>query len=155
MSPPMMTVLHFIRPMIVVDYRGNRHVFSENSMDYRVHSNEDFKLLIFTIFEAKFVQKIFALILLNHISMATATKASKNICKLFVGNLPWTVGHQELKSYFKEFGRVINASVIFNKKTGLSRGYGFVTFNNLGPLEKIENEQKHILEGNYLNIQKT
>lgn len=101
------------------------------------------------------MQKIIALILLKHISMATTTKVSKNICKLFVGNLPWTVGHQELKSYFKEFGRVLSANVIFNKKTGFSRGYGFVTFNNLAPLEKIENEQKHILEGNYLNIQKT
>lgn len=87
--------------------------------------------------------------------MATATKASKNIYRLFVGNLPWTVSHQQLKGYFKEFGRVINANVIFDKKTGLSRGYGFVTVNSLKAVEKIENEQKHVLEGNYLNIQKT
>lgn len=87
--------------------------------------------------------------------MATATKASKNIYRLFVGNLPWTVSHQQLKGYFREFGRVINANVIFDKKTGLSRGYGFVTVNSLKAVEKIENEQKHVLEGNYLNIQKT
>lgn len=87
--------------------------------------------------------------------MATATKASKNIYRLFVGNLPWTVSHQQLKVYFKDFGRVINANVIFDKKTGLSRGYGFVTLNGLKTVEKIENEQKHVLEGNYLNIQKT
>lgn len=87
--------------------------------------------------------------------MATATKASKNIYRLFVGNLPWTVSHQQLKVYFKDFGRVINANVIFDKKTGLSRGYGFVTVNGLKAVEKIENEQKHVLDGNYLNIQKT
>ncbi|XP_065364359.1 heterogeneous nuclear ribonucleoprotein A/B [Calliphora vicina] len=87
--------------------------------------------------------------------MATATKASKNIYRLFVGNLPWTVSHQQLKVYFKDFGRVINANVIFDKKTGLSRGYGFVTVNSLNAVEKIENEQKHVLDGNYLNIQKT
>ncbi|XP_037807100.1 28 kDa ribonucleoprotein, chloroplastic [Lucilia sericata] len=87
--------------------------------------------------------------------MATATKASKNFYRLFVGNLPWTVSHQQLKVYFKDFGRVINANVIFDKKTGMSRGYGFVTVNSLKAVEKIENEQKHVLEGNYLNIQKT
>ena len=87
--------------------------------------------------------------------MATATKASKNIYRLFVGNLPWTVSHQQLKGYFKEFGRVINANVIFDKKTGLSKGYGFVTVHSLKAIENIENEQKHVLEGNYLNIQKS
>ena len=87
--------------------------------------------------------------------MATATKASKNIYRLFVGNLPWTVSHQQLKGYFKEFGRVINANVIFDKKTGLSKGYGFVTVHSLKSIENIENEQKHVLEGNYLNIQKS
>lgn len=87
--------------------------------------------------------------------MATATKASKNIYRLFVGNLPWTVSHQQLKVYFKDFGRVVNANVIFDKKTGLSRGYGFVSLSSLKSVEKIENEQKHVLEGNYLNIQKT
>lgn len=87
--------------------------------------------------------------------MATATKASRNIYRLFVGNLPWTVSHQQLKVYFKDFGRVINANVIFDKKSGLSKGYGFVTLNSLKSVEKIESEQKHVLEGNYLNIQKT
>ncbi|XP_073830438.1 SRA stem-loop interacting RNA binding protein 1 [Musca autumnalis] len=86
--------------------------------------------------------------------MATATKA-RNVYRLFVGNIPWTVSHQQLKGYFKEFGRVINANVVFDKKTGLSRGYGFVTLNSLKTVQAIENEQKHSLEGNYLNIQKT
>ncbi|XP_030245570.1 SRA stem-loop-interacting RNA-binding protein, mitochondrial, partial [Drosophila navojoa] len=91
-----------------------------------------------------------------YVHMATAVaKVGKSVHRIFVGNLPWTVGHQELRGYFKEFGRVLNANVIFDKKTGCSKGYGFVSFNSLQALEKIENEQKHILEGNYLNIQKS
>ncbi|XP_034483112.1 SRA stem-loop-interacting RNA-binding protein, mitochondrial [Drosophila innubila] len=90
------------------------------------------------------------------VHMATAVaKVGKSVHRIFVGNLPWTVGHQELRGYFKEFGRVINANVIFDKKTGCSKGYGFVSFNSLQALEKIENEQKHVLEGNYLNIHKS
>lgn len=84
----------------------------------------------------------------------TATKA-RSVYRLFVGNLPWTVGHNQLRVYFKDFGRVVNANVIFDKKTGLSRGYGFVTLNSLKTVQAIENEQKHMLEGNYLNVQKT
>ncbi|XP_017085759.1 SRA stem-loop-interacting RNA-binding protein, mitochondrial isoform X2 [Drosophila eugracilis] len=90
--------------------------------------------------------------------MATAgavAKVGKSVHRIFVGNLPWTVGHQELRSYFREFGRVVSANVIFDKRTGCSKGYGFVSFNSLSALEKIESEQKHILEGNYLNIQKS
>ncbi|EDW56369.1 SRA stem-loop-interacting RNA-binding protein, mitochondrial [Drosophila sechellia] len=90
--------------------------------------------------------------------MATAAavaKVGKSVHRIFVGNLPWTVGHQELRGYFREFGRVVSANVIFDKRTGCSKGYGFVSFNSLTALEKIENEQKHILEGNYLNIQKS
>lgn len=87
--------------------------------------------------------------------MASATKVSRGIHRLFVGNLPWTVGHQELRGYFKDFGKVISANVVFDKNTGCSKGYGFVAFNNLAPIERIENEQKHVLEGNYLNIQKS
>ncbi|KAM8719997.1 hypothetical protein ACLKA7_006111 [Drosophila subpalustris] len=90
------------------------------------------------------------------VHMATAVaRVGKSVHRIFVGNLPWTVGHQELRGYFKEFGRVINANVIFDKKTGCSKGYGFVSFNSLQALEKIENEQKHVLEGNYLNIHKS
>ncbi|XP_037934455.1 SRA stem-loop-interacting RNA-binding protein, mitochondrial-like [Teleopsis dalmanni] len=80
--------------------------------------------------------------------------ATVNRIKLFVGNLPWTVGHKELRGYFKEFGRINSATVIFDRKTGLSKGYGFVQFNNLTALQKIEAQQKHLLEGSYINIQK-
>lgn len=83
-----------------------------------------------------------------------ATKVGKSLQKVFVGNLPWTVSHQELRTYFQEFGKVVTARVVFDRKTGLSKGYGFVHFNSLAPLEKIEGEQKHVLEGNYIKIQK-
>ena len=46
--------------------------------------------------------------------------------KLFVGNLPWTTGDEELKELFSEAGTVSSASVIKDKFTGRSRGFGFV-----------------------------
>ena len=87
--------------------------------------------------------------------MASAIRASKQLYKIYVGNLPWTVSHLELRKYFAEFGKVVSANVVFDKKTGLSRGYGFVKLADLSTLEKLENEQGHVIEGNYIKIQKS
>ena len=46
--------------------------------------------------------------------------------KLFVGNLPWSVTDQDLEEMFAPFGSVESASVITDRETGRSRGFGFV-----------------------------
>lgn len=73
--------------------------------------------------------------------------------RLFIGNLPWTVGTQELKQYFGEFGRIANASVVFNKSTGISKGYGFVTLYGSDCYEKVTNQKIHNIDGWVLLIQ--
>lgn len=81
--------------------------------------------------------------------------ASGRFQKLFVGNLPWSIGHIELKQYFKEFGRVVSANVIFDKNTGCSKGYGFVVFQHKSAIQAIESRSKLMLEGHTLNVQHT
>lgn len=49
--------------------------------------------------------------------------------KIFVGNLPFQVSDFELEDLFKEYGQVVSAKVIVDRKTGRSRGYGFVEMN--------------------------
>ena len=46
--------------------------------------------------------------------------------KLFVGNLPWSVGDAELTQIFASHGEVQSARVISDRDTGRSRGFGFV-----------------------------
>jgi len=46
--------------------------------------------------------------------------------RLYVGNLGWDVNDQELATAFSEHGTVVSASVISDKETGRSRGFGFV-----------------------------
>jgi RNA recognition motif-containing protein len=46
--------------------------------------------------------------------------------KLFVGNLPWSVGDVELEELFRAHGDVQSARVITDRDTGRSRGFGFV-----------------------------
>ena len=46
--------------------------------------------------------------------------------KLFVGNLPWSVGDLQLEDLFSPHGTVQSARVITDRDTGRSRGFGFV-----------------------------
>lgn len=46
--------------------------------------------------------------------------------KLFVGNLPWSVGDAELGQFFADHGEVQSARVVNDRDTGRSRGFGFV-----------------------------
>lgn len=48
--------------------------------------------------------------------------------KLFVGGLDWNTDNNGLQQAFSEYGEVVEASVITDRETGRSRGFGFVTF---------------------------
>jgi RNA recognition motif-containing protein len=48
--------------------------------------------------------------------------------KLFVGSLPWAVDDAQLGELFKDHGEVVSASVVTDKESGRSRGFGFVEF---------------------------
>jgi RNA recognition motif-containing protein len=46
--------------------------------------------------------------------------------KLYVGNLPYSVGDSELRQMFEAHGSVLSAQVIMDRDTGRSKGFGFV-----------------------------
>jgi cold-inducible RNA-binding protein len=46
--------------------------------------------------------------------------------KLYVGNLPWRTNDAELAEIFARFGDVRSATVVMDRETGRSRGFGFV-----------------------------
>jgi RNA recognition motif-containing protein len=46
--------------------------------------------------------------------------------KLYVGNIKWTINDDQLKSTFSSTGNVVSASVVLDRETGRSRGFGFV-----------------------------
>ena len=45
---------------------------------------------------------------------------------IFVGNLPFSTTEADLRALFSEYGTVDSASVITDRDTGRSRGFGFV-----------------------------
>ena len=50
--------------------------------------------------------------------------------KIYVGNLPWSTTDQELSELFGSSGEVRSATVITDRETGRSRGFGFVEMDN-------------------------
>ena len=50
--------------------------------------------------------------------------------RLFVGNLPWSIGDDELRDLFSEFGEVTDSKVIKDRDTGRSRGFGFIEMDD-------------------------
>nr|XP_034592106.1 RNA-binding protein CP29B, chloroplastic-like [Setaria viridis] len=56
--------------------------------------------------------------------------------KIYVGNLAWGVDNSALENLFSEQGRVLDAKVIYDRESGRSRGFGFVTY---GSAEEVNN----------------
>jgi RNA recognition motif-containing protein len=46
--------------------------------------------------------------------------------KIYVGNLPFSATEEQLKELFSQAGTVTSVSLITDRNTGQSRGFGFV-----------------------------
>ncbi len=72
--------------------------------------------------------------------------------KLYVGNLPWSVDDSALKKLFASYG-VEEASLIKDKYSGRSKGFGFVTISDEDSAKKaIEEMHQKEIEGRPLTV---
>ena len=55
---------------------------------------------------------------------------------IYVGNLPYGVDEEELKKAFSGYGEVDKASVITDKYSGRSKGFGFVEMSDQSAAEE-------------------
>ncbi len=60
--------------------------------------------------------------------------------KLFVGSLPWAIDNKKLEELFAAFGQVLSATVLMDRQTGRSRGFGFVEMANDNEAEEAINK---------------
>jgi RNA recognition motif-containing protein len=73
--------------------------------------------------------------------------------KLYVGGLPYSVTNDRLQEIFSEHGTVESASVISDKFTGQSRGFGFVEMSSSGEAQKaIDSLNGTQLDGRTLTV---
>ncbi len=50
--------------------------------------------------------------------------------KIYVGNLPFRATEEELTAIFEEIGAVESVSIITDRDTGRSKGFGFVSMSD-------------------------
>ena len=58
--------------------------------------------------------------------------------KIYVGNLPFSTNDAELSETFSAHGEVTSASVVMDRETGRSRGFGFVEMSDSDAKAAIE-----------------
>ena len=73
--------------------------------------------------------------------------------KLYVGNLPFASTAQDLEALFGQVGTVNVVEIIFDKFTGRSRGFAFVTMGNGDEAQKgVERFHGHEMDGRALAV---
>jgi RNA recognition motif-containing protein len=57
------------------------------------------------------------------------------VMNIYVGNLSYGMGEDELRQAFAAFGEVSSVKILMDRETGRSRGFGFVEMPNNGEAE--------------------
>ena len=73
--------------------------------------------------------------------------------KLFVGSLSWNTTDDQLKELFAAVGTVTSATVVTDRESGRSRGFGFVEMSNDEEAKKaVEELNGKELDGRTINV---
>jgi len=73
--------------------------------------------------------------------------------KIYVGNLSFNCNDHDLSAMFTEFGDVSSASVVMDRETGRSRGFGFVEMSDDGAAaQAIQGFNGKEVDGRTLNV---
>ncbi|XP_023368264.1 DAZ-associated protein 1 isoform X1 [Otolemur garnettii] len=70
-----------------------------------------------------------------------------NCRKLFVGGLDWSTTQETLRSYFSQYGEVVDCVIMKDKTTNQSRGFGFVKFKDPNCVGTVLASRPHTLDG--------
>uniref|UniRef100_A0A2I3TLW5 DAZ associated protein 1 n=1 Tax=Pan troglodytes TaxID=9598 RepID=A0A2I3TLW5_PANTR len=85
------------------------------------------------------ISKASAVLILNVFSL--------NRRKLFVGGLDWSTTQETLRSYFSQYGEVVDCVIMKDKTTNQSRGFGFVKFKDPNCVGTVLASRPHTLDG--------
>jgi cold-inducible RNA-binding protein len=71
--------------------------------------------------------------------------------KIYVGNMPFSMSEDSLRTLFSGHGDVQSVSVITDRETGRPRGFGFVEMTS-GASEAIKALNNHEIDGRALTV---
>ncbi|HYJ38576.1 MAG TPA: RNA-binding protein [Chitinophagaceae bacterium] len=72
---------------------------------------------------------------------------------MYVSNLSFHTGEDELRKLFEQFGTVSSAKIITDRETGRSRGFGFVEMESQAEAsEAMKNLHNKEIEGRAMSV---
>lgn len=74
--------------------------------------------------------------------------------KLFVGGIKEGLTEDHLREYFSKYGNIEDCIVMKDKESGKLRGFGFVSFDDYDPIDKIVLEKNHTVNGQAVAVKK-
>ncbi|XP_075068355.1 heterogeneous nuclear ribonucleoproteins A2/B1 isoform X2 [Mixophyes fleayi] len=80
--------------------------------------------------------------------------AHVTVKKLFVGGIKEDTEEHHLREYFEEYGKIDSIEIITDKQSGKKRGFGFVTFDDHDPVDKIVLQKYHTINGHNAEVRK-
>lgn len=72
--------------------------------------------------------------------------------KIYVGNLAFQTTEEGLRSHFGQHGEVMSATIVTDRETGRSRGFGFVEMDDAGARAAIAGLDGVELDGRSLKV---
>lgn len=73
--------------------------------------------------------------------------------KIYVGNMPFSMGEDQLRTLFGEYGEVDSVNVILDRDTGRPRGFAFIEMSDdEGARKAIDALSEHEVEGRKLKV---
>jgi len=81
----------------------------------------------------------------KHMSSSSASTVN-DPGKMFIGGLSGQTTPENLKRYFEQFGPVSECMIMKDAITKRSRGFGFITFADSVSVDKVLEQDKHILD---------
>ncbi|OPJ86613.1 hypothetical protein AV530_006747 [Patagioenas fasciata monilis] len=79
--------------------------------------------------------------------LGPADRERSPLTKLFVGGLDWSTTQETLRSYFSQYGEVVDCVIMKDKTTNQSRGFGFVKFKDPNCVGTVLASRPHTLDG--------
>ena len=74
--------------------------------------------------------------------------------KIFVGGLEPSVTKEDLIEFFSKFGKVKDASVLFDNNRNASRGFGFVSFEDKNIVDELVKKNNFELKGRKIDVKR-
>lgn len=71
----------------------------------------------------------------------------EHLRKLFIGGLDYRTNDQSLKSFYEQWGDIVDVVVMKDPQTKRSRGFGFITYSKAFMVDDAQLNRPHKIDG--------